>query len=270
VGPNERVVLTTFGRAQRLGELSTLADPLAVHLGADERQRYDYPQVRVIGPGFYWTLPWQSVHRASIATSTVSLAYDPEGPQANAGGQVLDAVTKDQLNTGLSGQLRSTVIERNLYAYLFGVRNPVAHVMGYFVSSLRNRIANFEAPRDAQEPFMGIGVWCEMMVTDPVAYLYRNNDPVGSLRANVSNATVRCLSNMKLADMLEDRHATSRAVRSEVSDKSQEWGCKVGSIYVRKVHFRDPGMTLQIESNRRSSTACARSPAPFSRTGPTG
>jgi regulator of protease activity HflC (stomatin/prohibitin superfamily) len=94
---------------------------------------------------------------------------------------------------------------------------------------------------------MGVGVWCEMIVTDPLAYLYRNNDPVGSLRANISNATVRCLSNMKLSDMLEDRHAMSRAVRSEVSPKSREWGYEVGSIYVRKVHFRDQGMTMQIE-----------------------
>ena len=68
---------------------------------------------------------------------------------------------------------------------------------------------------------MGIGVWCEMVVSDPIAYLYRNNDPLGSLRANISNATVRCLSNMKLADMLEDRHAMSRAVRAEVTAKSQ-------------------------------------------------
>ena len=94
---------------------------------------------------------------------------------------------------------------------------------------------------------MGVGVWCEMIVTDPLAYLYRNNDPVGSLRANISNATVRCLSNMKLADMLEDRHTMSRSVRGEVSAKSQEWGYKVGSIYIRKVHFRDQGMTQQIE-----------------------
>lgn len=94
---------------------------------------------------------------------------------------------------------------------------------------------------------MGIGVWCEMKVSDPLAYLYRNNDPLGSLRANISNATVRCLSNMKLADMLEDRHTMSRAVRAEVSSKSREWGYDVGSIYVRKVHFRDPGMIAQIE-----------------------
>jgi regulator of protease activity HflC (stomatin/prohibitin superfamily) len=152
IGPNERAVLCTFGRAQRLGELTTLSDPFAAELGSDERERYNYPQVRVIGPGFYWKLPWQSLHRASVATATVSIAFDPENPKANAGGQVLEAVTKDQLNTGLSGQLRYTVTERNLYAFLFGVKNPVAHVMGYFVSILRNRIANFEAPRTAREP----------------------------------------------------------------------------------------------------------------------
>ena len=94
---------------------------------------------------------------------------------------------------------------------------------------------------------MGIGVWCEMVVSDPLDYLYKNNDPLGSLRANISNATVRCLSNMKLADMLENRHAMSGLVRQEVTVKSQEWGYQVGSIYVRKVHFRDRGMISQIE-----------------------
>jgi regulator of protease activity HflC (stomatin/prohibitin superfamily) len=149
VEPNERAVLCTFGRAQRLGNLSTLDDPVAQALKPDERERYVYPQVQVVQPGFHWRLPWQTVHRVSLATATVSIAYDPENAAANAGGQVLDAVTKDHLNTGLRGQLRYTVSERNLYAYLFGVRNPVAHVMGYFISVLRNRIANFEAPRVA-------------------------------------------------------------------------------------------------------------------------
>jgi regulator of protease activity HflC (stomatin/prohibitin superfamily) len=149
IGPNERAALCTFGRAQRLGNATTLDSPVGVHLSAEERQRYAYPQIRVIGPGFYWKLPWQSVHRASIATETVSIGYDPEHPEANSGGMVLEAVTKDQLNTGLSGQLRYTVSEHNLYAYLFGVKNPVAHVMGYFISILRHRIANFEAPHPA-------------------------------------------------------------------------------------------------------------------------
>jgi len=150
IGPNERAVLCTFGRAQRLEDETTLSDPITEKLTPEEKQRYEYPQVRVVGPGFYWKLPWQTLHRASIATSTVSIAFDPEDPSANSGGQVLEAVTKDQLNTGLSGQIRFTVSERNLYAYLFGVKKPVAHVLGYFVSILRDRIANFEAPGKAQ------------------------------------------------------------------------------------------------------------------------
>src|SRR6185295_2180818 len=69
---------------------------------------------------------------------------------------------------------------------------------------------------------MGIGVWYEMYVSDPVAYLFKNTDPRGSLAANVSNATVRCLSNMKLSEMLETRHQMSATVRAEVSEKSHE------------------------------------------------
>jgi regulator of protease activity HflC (stomatin/prohibitin superfamily) len=149
IGPNERAVLCTFGRAQRLEDETTLSDPIAEKLTPEEKQRYEYPQVRVVGPGFYWKLPWQTLHRTSIATSTVSIAFDIEDPAANSGGQVLEAVTKDQLNTGLGGQIRFTVSERNLYAYLFGVKKPVAHVLGYFVSILRDRIANFEAPGKA-------------------------------------------------------------------------------------------------------------------------
>jgi hypothetical protein len=94
---------------------------------------------------------------------------------------------------------------------------------------------------------MGIGVWYEMYVSDPVAYLFKNADPRGSLRANVANATVRSLSNMRLGDMLENRHVMSQAVREEVSPRSQEWGYRLGSVYIRKVHFRDAGMIRQIE-----------------------
>lgn len=95
---------------------------------------------------------------------------------------------------------------------------------------------------------MGIGIWFEMFISDPVAYLFKNVDPRGSLAANVSNSTVRCLSNLPLAKMLVDRHPMSQTVRDEVTPKSNEWGYKLGSIYIRKVHFRDPEMILQIES----------------------
>ena len=96
---------------------------------------------------------------------------------------------------------------------------------------------------------MGLGMWYEMFISDPVSYMFRNADPRGSLAANVSNSTVRCLSNMKLAEMMENRHAMSRTVRDEVSPKSHEWGYQLGSIYIRKVHFRDTGMIKQIEEN---------------------
>ena len=104
-----------------------------------------------------------------------------------------------------------------------------------------------EAVNSEEGAPMGIGIWYEMWISDPVAYLFKNTDPRGSLRANVSNATVRCLSNMKLADMLETRHTMSLTVRSEVSPQSAAWGYQLGSVYIRKVHFRDLGMIRQIE-----------------------
>ena len=147
VNQNERAVKTSFGRAQRVGEATTADDPVSASLNAEEKARYSYPQVRVIPPGGpYFKWPWERVYKVSISTETVSMALDPMYPSANQGGKVLEAVTKDQLNTGLSGQIRYKVSERNLYAYLFGVKTPIAHVLGYFVSVLRERIANFEAP----------------------------------------------------------------------------------------------------------------------------
>jgi regulator of protease activity HflC (stomatin/prohibitin superfamily) len=95
---------------------------------------------------------------------------------------------------------------------------------------------------------MGVGIWYEMYISEPVSYLFKNADPRGSLAANVSNAVVRSLSNMPLDQMLINRHAMSKTVRDEVSPRSHEWGYKLGSIYIRKVHFRDQGMTNQIQA----------------------
>jgi regulator of protease activity HflC (stomatin/prohibitin superfamily) len=94
---------------------------------------------------------------------------------------------------------------------------------------------------------VGLGVWYEMRVSDPVAYLFENTDPEGSLMANVTNTTVRSLSNMPLNNMMQNRHQMSREVRTEVSPKSESWGYSLGSVYIRKVHFRDQGMIHQIE-----------------------
>jgi regulator of protease activity HflC (stomatin/prohibitin superfamily) len=152
----------------------------------------------------------------------------------------------------LFGQVVATLSEPGLYS-LWLMLGPKAFMVNWLGKCytldmrldqeyLRSQPVNSEegAP-------MGIGIWYEMFISDPVAYLFKNADPRGSLAANVGNATVRCLSNMKLADMLETRHAMSQTVRTEVSPKSHEWGYKLGSVYIRKVHFRDSGMIRHIE-----------------------
>src|SRR6266567_822245 len=92
IDQNERAVKTRFGRAQRVpGGATTLADPIAEFLRPEERARYEYPQVRVIPPGGpYFKMPWERIHRVSIATNTVNMALDLEDRSANEGGTRLD------------------------------------------------------------------------------------------------------------------------------------------------------------------------------------
>jgi regulator of protease activity HflC (stomatin/prohibitin superfamily) len=150
VDQNERAVKTIFGRAERIPNATTLDDPISEYLSPEEKERYCYPQLRVIQPGGpYVKWPWEKIYKVPIAIQAVNMAHDPEDPTANHNGTILEAVTKDQLNTGLNGQIRYHPSERNLYAYLFGVKRPFIHVMGYFISVLRERIANFEAPAKA-------------------------------------------------------------------------------------------------------------------------
>lgn len=151
VDQNERAVKTSFGRAQRFEGQTTLDDSISDSLSPEERQRYQYPQVHVIGPGLHFKMPWEKVYKASIATDTMNMAFDPENPSANKGGTSLEAVTHDQLNINLTGQIRFRVSERNLYAYIFGVKNPLIHVSGYFVSILREKISNFKATESSLE-----------------------------------------------------------------------------------------------------------------------
>ncbi len=151
VDQSERAVKTSCGRAERVpGDKNTHELPIAETLRPEERDRYKYPQVRVIPPGGpYFKMPWEKIHKVSVATETLGMAVDLEDPSANAAGRMLEAVTKDQLNTGMTGQIRFRVSESNLYAYLFGIKRPIVHVMAYFVSVLRQKIANFEAKPQA-------------------------------------------------------------------------------------------------------------------------
>jgi regulator of protease activity HflC (stomatin/prohibitin superfamily) len=111
-----------------------------------------------------------------------------------------------------------------------------------FQSYLRNQLVNSEegAP-------MGVGIWFEGYVNNPEAFLFQNSDPLGSLKANVSTAVVKQLSNLKLDVLLENRDALSKKVREEVSPTSAKWGFAMGSTYIRKVAFRDTGMIGEIQ-----------------------
>jgi hypothetical protein len=141
IGPTERGVLTTFGRAQRLnGSVGTDPD-LSPLLTPEELPRYNFPLIHVVKPGGpYFKWPWQRLYRIDMTIQTTDIAWDPEIQQ-----QVIESVTKDNLTISLNGQIRWRPCERNLYAYLFGVARPRAHVVGYFISVLRDRIATFHS-----------------------------------------------------------------------------------------------------------------------------
>src|SRR5580700_9370181 len=152
----------------------------------------------------------------------------------------------------LFGKVVAVIDEPGLHILIFklGLKAPMVSLLGKcHVLDLRLDQAYLRStPVNSEEGApMGIGIWYEMVISDPVAYLFKNADPRGSLAANVGNSTVRCLSNLKLANMLENRHPMSQTVRAEVSPQSQEWGYSLGSVYIRKVHFRDAEMTKQIE-----------------------
>lgn len=93
---------------------------------------------------------------------------------------------------------------------------------------------------------MGVGIWYEMQVVDPIAYLFTNTNPDGSLQANVASSTISTLSNLEMETMLEDRHSLSRTVRKAVSPLSEKWGYRLGSVYIRKVAFTDKQMVDNI------------------------
>jgi regulator of protease activity HflC (stomatin/prohibitin superfamily) len=139
----------------------------------------------------------------------------------------------------------------HILPFKLGPRCCLVHLFGkcYEVDLRLNQVYLRSQPVNSEEGApMGIGMWYEMFISDAVSYIFKNTDPAGSLAANVSNSTVRCLSNMPLEAMLIDRHSMSDTVRREVSPKSHEWGYRLGSVYIRKVHFRDNNMIKQIES----------------------
>ncbi len=157
IGPTERGIMTTFGRAQRKGTETISQDPvLGELLTEDEKLRYDYPVLQIIKPGGpYFKWPWQKLYRVDMTIKTTDITWDPEIVQDS-----IESVTKDNLTVEISGQMRWRPCERNLYAYQFAVKHPEAHIMGYFISVLRDRIATFtnENPPEGAEITEGISI----------------------------------------------------------------------------------------------------------------
>lgn len=152
----------------------------------------------------------------------------------------------------LFGKVVAVIDEPGLHILLFklGLKAPIVRWLGrLYVLDMRidQQYLRSQPVNSEEGAPMGIGIWYEMFISDPLAFLFKNADPRGSLATNVSNSTVRCLSNLKLADLLQNRHTMSQTVRAEVSPQSHEWGYKLGSVYIRKVHFRDAQMIRQIE-----------------------
>lgn len=155
IGPTQRGVLTSFGRVMRAGNSTTADDPvLSADLSDEERQRYQYPTIRVIPPGGpYFKWPWQSLRTIDMTIQTTEITWDPEKEQ-----DAIESVTKDNLTVNVSGQIRWRPCERNLYAYAFGVSQPHVHIMGFFVSVLRDRIATFSRDEDAGLAAEGVSI----------------------------------------------------------------------------------------------------------------
>jgi len=152
IRPDECAVVTSFGRAQRLRQIDQVADSSKSGLSDEEQKRYDYPQLRTRGPGGpYLKLPWQRVYKVRVATEALDLCWDPSKVQEN-----VEAVTKDNLTTDVRGQVRYTISKSNLYPFFFGVESPLEHVMGFFISVMRERLANFVAPHQG-EPKAEVG-----------------------------------------------------------------------------------------------------------------
>lgn len=151
----------------------------------------------------------------------------------------------------LFGKVVGTIKEPGLQFPLvhFGLKALLIPFFGkrYVVSTalrqhyLRNLMVNSEEGTP-----MGVGIWYEMRVTDPVSYLFTNANPEGSLQANVTSSTISTLSNLEMETMLEDRHSLSRTVRTAVSPLSEQWGYTLGSVYIRKVAFTDASMVQNI------------------------
>lgn len=151
----------------------------------------------------------------------------------------------------LFGKVMGTIDEPGLH-FPISIFGPGALLVPFFgkrhvvSTALRQHYLRGQMVNSEEGTPMGVGLWYEMEVNDPVAYLFINTNPEGSLQANVASSAISTLSNLEMDKMLEDRHSLSRTVRAAVSPLSEKWGYRLGSVYIRKVFFTDQQMVHNI------------------------
>ncbi len=151
----------------------------------------------------------------------------------------------------LFGKVLGTLDEAGLHVPLFKF-GPRAILVPFFGkkykvnTSLRQHYLRSQMVNSEEGTPMGVGIWYETQVSNPVDYLFINSNPDGSLVANVASSAISVLSNLEMETMLENRHSLSRTVRHAVSPLSEKWGYRLGSVYIRKVEFTDIQMVKNI------------------------
>jgi len=86
VDQNERAVMTTFGRAERVGSATTLDDPISAKLDDEEKQRLQYRRCGSSCRADHTSsCRGRKVYKVSIATQTVNMAFDTGALGANQG-----------------------------------------------------------------------------------------------------------------------------------------------------------------------------------------
>lgn len=151
----------------------------------------------------------------------------------------------------LFGKVIGTIDQPGLHfpVSIFGMRALLIPLFGkrYVIdTALRQHYLREQMVNSEEGTPMGVGIWYEMQVVNPVDYLFNNSNPEGSLQANVASAAISTLSNLEMEKMLENRHSLSRNVRQTVSPLSEKWGYRLGSVYIRKVAFTDQQMVDNI------------------------
>jgi len=91
----------------------------------------------------------------------------------------------------LFGKVVAIIDDPGLHILFFalGLKAPIVRWLGrLYVLDMRidQQYLRSQPVNSEEGAPMGIGIWYEMFISDPVAFLFKNADPRGSLAANVS------------------------------------------------------------------------------------